>query len=73
MACHPCTAQELSVRPARPFDNAEAALRATLARFGAGPAVVSAADAAISHARLHLFLPILGIPVPCAVVDGAGP
>jgi phosphoserine phosphatase len=37
--------------------------------FSGRPAVVSAADVAISHPRLDLVLPMLGIPIPCAVVD----
>ncbi|MCE7002314.1 phosphoserine phosphatase SerB [Kibdelosporangium philippinense] len=37
--------------------------------FHAKPAVVAAADVSISFQRLDLVLPLLGIPVPCAVVD----
>lgn len=38
--------------------------------FNAGRTVVSAADVAVSYPRLDLVLPMLGIPVPCALVDG---
>jgi phosphoserine phosphatase len=37
--------------------------------FSARPAVVSAADVAISHPRLDLVLPMLGIPIPCSLVE----
>jgi phosphoserine phosphatase len=37
--------------------------------FSARPAVVAAADVAISYPRLDLVLPMLGIPVPCALVE----
>ncbi|QKG19881.1 phosphoserine phosphatase SerB [Actinomadura verrucosospora] len=33
------------------------------------PRVVAAADAALSFGRLDLVLPLLGIPVPCTVLD----
>jgi phosphoserine phosphatase len=37
--------------------------------FNAKPVVRAAADAVLSYPRLDLVLPLLGIPVPCAVMD----